>query len=86
MAILSPHCTRGSRRSCGMCSYKWRVPEGAGLPQGVNAAVLGLSYGSASFVFHSVIRMDATVAAIAGLMHTHALILAVAACGVSSGH
>ncbi len=60
---------------------QWRVRKAPVYRRVFNAAVLGLSYGSASFVFHSVIRMEATPAAIAG-PHTTALILAVAACGV----
>ncbi len=60
---------------------QWRVRTAPVYRRVFNAAVLGLSYGSASFVFHSVIRMNATPAAIAG-RHTTALILAVAGCGV----
>jgi diguanylate cyclase (GGDEF)-like protein len=44
------------------------------------AAAIGLSYGSASFVFHSVFRMAAAPTANLGT-HATAMILAVAACG-----
>lgn len=59
---------------------QWRVRRVPAYRRVFNAAAIGLSYGCASFVFHSAIRMSTVPAADEG-EHATALILAVAACG-----
>ena len=60
---------------------QWRVRPAPLHRRVFNAAVLGLSYGSASFFFHSVIHMNVRSTTVPG-PHTTALIMAVAASGV----
>ncbi len=59
---------------------QWRIRPAPVHRRVFDAAAIGLSYGSASFVFHSVIRIAATPSVISG-PQTTALILAVAGCG-----